>query len=1262
MTTFTRSLLALAASALLAFSLPSRAQDNPNLEQGVKPYGDFHGGNIDAVNLGSGGLSFAIEIWKIPQRGGLQLPITLRYNSKMWNNTTLCGSVRCSPTWMYGVDGLTEGNGAGQGTSPGASPVYFSFGSYSNAVCSLRSYIFYNGIYIPGPIDCTAYSPDGSAHVMGRNSSGTGPTSYETIDNSAIYAAPYDNPNNPLQVVPVVEDRNGISTAVGQVQDADGNYINFTAPTSDTRGVPVLNPWATPTTDYVHHCADPSSIVVAYQWLIPGYAGQDAQFYLCYTKMLLQTNFPNPTGTTIAQFSNNTGNYIYALHSVAIPTGDRWVFTYDSYGDVTKITFPTGATLSYEWDTYPLCAQTSAQTTQALVGIGWTPESRFVISRTLDANDGTGPHKWTYAWAPEVTTPTPRYFQVTVRDPMNNDTVHTETGLSNTCAFYETKEESYQGLSTASHPSLLRTVVTDYTSIPSPANNQSWSTMGNIDAAEVTPYRVTTSIPTGDGGVLVKKVETDFDQGAPFYILDWSGTVRGPYTTTYGTPSWKREYDHSKCASSPCSPPSTPSRKTHTIYMRDVNSAYERRPDLVYSVEVLDGNDVRQSFTQYGYDEAALASSGITTNISTTWLPVAGWTTQISSARGHMTSQIRTVDSSGSTIKSCNTYYDTGMLASSTDWGSSAAGCAGANATSYTYDAAYAGAFRTGTQKPTTSNGQAHSVSGTYDLNTGVITSVTDVENSVTSRYEYNDSLARMTKAKRAADTTAETWTLFQYPSLMEIDINEDENSKGDGLIQKASLYDGVGRILNNETTSDPAGTTFVTTTYDNVGRIYTVTNPYRNATDVTADKTQNTYDALGRKIQQLNPDGSSQIWCYNGLQTDPLQNGHCFTNVSTVTAEWVDHADENGNDWQQGTDGLGRLTFVAEPSGAIPTRSASVKPNLLTYYTYDPLGNLISVSQLGNPGSDLARVKRSFNYDMLSRLLCASNPESAIAQCSSGSAASYTPGTVGFIYDKNGNLKTRTDARGFRTTYGYDELNRLLSKAYALASGDPDPNNTPSSCFQFDKPVSTASDSYPVGRSTLEWTQIGSCPDPKVPQTAIPGIARTSTVNVHDALGRVTTQFQCTPATCAASSPYSLSFGYNLANELSDIGWSDINLGGIGNCGVPMLAGGATPMLTPRQNCWTDFSMWYDTAGHLQSVAAHWKGATQTLFSAQSINPPAYAPNGALMNGTLGSGLTVNRAFDSRLRVTDETDTGGVSPATFGTATVVITGQEQIH
>lgn len=59
-----------------------RAQDDPNFETGFKPFGAYHGGNIDHINLTNGGLNIDIPLISYPQQGGkLKLSFTLHYEN-----------------------------------------------------------------------------------------------------------------------------------------------------------------------------------------------------------------------------------------------------------------------------------------------------------------------------------------------------------------------------------------------------------------------------------------------------------------------------------------------------------------------------------------------------------------------------------------------------------------------------------------------------------------------------------------------------------------------------------------------------------------------------------------------------------------------------------------------------------------------------------------------------------------------------------------------------------------------------------------------------------------------------------------------------------------------------------------------------------------------------------------------------------------------------------------------------------------------------
>src|SRR5882762_9686500 len=121
--------------------------------------------------------------------------------------------------------------------------------------------------------------------------------------------------------------------------------------------------------------------------------------------------------------------------------------------------------------------------------------------------------------------------------------------------------------------------------------------------------------------------------------------------------------------------------------------------------------------------------------------------------------------------------------------------------------------------------------------------------------------------------------------------------------------------------------------------------------------------------------------------------------------------------------------------SDGTPAGTLSLANPFTTLYTYDALNNLGTVVQGGSR-------QRTFTYDSLSRLICASNPENSSAPSPSTASASYTAGTTGYTYDSNGNVLTKTSPAPNQTgtltvtaTYSYDGLNRLTQKAYSDAT-----------------------------------------------------------------------------------------------------------------------------------------------------------------------------------------------------------------------------------
>ncbi|MGH3426492.1 MAG: hypothetical protein ACRDQZ_02780, partial [Mycobacteriales bacterium] len=229
-----------------------------------------------------------------------------------------------------------------------------------------------------------------------------------------------------------------------------------------------------------------------------------------------------------------------------------------------------------------------------------------------------------------------------------------------------------------------------------------------------------------------------------------------------------------------------------------------------------------------------------------------------------------------------------------------------------------------------------------------------------------------------------------------------------------------MGRTSHSKLTSDPQGTVSIDTTYDLFGRVASVSNPHRDSASSTDGTTTYAYDPLGRVTLVIEPDDTPSA--PQRVQTS--YTGNCATAT-----------DETLRSRKSCSDALGRLTNVWEDPGGL---------SLETDYTYNALNNLTCVQQKGTasgtgcdaePSNDATspwRIRR-FTYDSLSHLLTAANPES---------------GTITYTYDNDGNLLTKTDARGVTANYSplespIDAIHRVTKITYT--------DGTPARRFLYD-------------------------------------------------------------------------------------------------------------------------------------------------------------------------------------------------------------------
>jgi RHS repeat-associated protein len=628
-----RTLVALAFLAFFATGV--QAQIDPVLEQ-QKLFGAYSK-DFDSISMVNGGLSIHIPLFSYPQRGGkLRLNLELIYQGFGW---TLAPMPHNEPGY------LVSGGPGGR----------FSISEDQLLTVGSNCMTTENGVTTGWPVLAES---DGTPHFLGQTSQAGSIYGFRSIDATGLVL---QNFNYQYTVYPTIIDRDGIkytwnsSGATTYKTDLSGNVIsyNITSGWTDTlgRAIPVapsgtlLGAIAAP--DFTG-CQGVLPTAAAYLWTLPSPNGGTEQIKVCYADVVIQTNF---TGNPSQEHGGGSGNEMQTVvvyNGVSWTTSPAWIFAYNdrssgdpsnvNYGSLTQITFPTGGTASYAYET---------------IASPWTELTyrRAVIQKTVNANDNTGPHSWNYSYnlvLPAATT--------IVTDPAGNDTVYTLTGLNADPDFYPTEIDNYTG----SHSSgkLAKTVKTTYQF--SPGTTTAISTIAATCTAyvySVVPASTTTIWPNGQQSM----VQMTYDAG--FTNSVWGAS---PQTSIYGNPMAKMEYDYGSGA------PGTLLRTTNSSYLALNSSSYlaTNLLNLPSSVQVTDAGGVQRAYITYGYDEAP-SPSGV---------------------HGNQTSVHKWLNTTGGYLTSTSVYNANGTVASTTD--------PKLYTTSYGYSSGYAGSGPTSVTNP----------------------------------------------------------------------------------------------------------------------------------------------------------------------------------------------------------------------------------------------------------------------------------------------------------------------------------------------------------------------------------------------------------------------------------------------------------------------------------------------------------------------------------------------------------------------------------
>jgi RHS repeat-associated protein len=1181
--------------AILFLSAGAQAQIPPSTSTTSTPIPgaghDYLGGVVETVNPVNGSVSFRIPVSMPPGRG-ITLPFSFAYDSNGvnymspnygvvagWVSPT--SSITSQAGWSESVPVENNGEITWEGIPDG--------GGHDAACFAFVNYVFQDANGNRHNLDLTTYNETGQANAPCNNGSNW-PFGF-----GALTVTQGGEPDQ--AILATIDNTNGLSPGPVTVTDGDGTVFQFPVETADVYGVMAtsvtdrngnfitINPPASSGSSYSYidtagrtvlqdsgFANSPETVTIS---------GLGAPYKLTWTA-LPTPSFSTPT-TVITGNCGTPGHAAWystgyagngndhAISQLTLPNGESFSFLYNStYGLVSQITYPTGGYIQYTWGMY----------TQAEAGLYENPQG--VICQMLY---GVPAITDRYVSFDGSTVALHQQFQYAIPTWVDNDNNYSWTSKQTTV----TTTDNVRNTSF--------TTVYNYSPIPAdrPPNSSGGPTQWDpVESSIVyngtTGSQLETVYKTWETTNLLKSQENTFP----------SNTGKDSETVwTYnanGMPTYRYDYDFGIGAKGSLL------RETETNYATIGSTHIVNKPSSVQIYDSSGTNLVAETDYAYdGYGSSGIASVTATNHDNTDFPP--SYTT-----RGNLTTKtVKCLQSGCANAVTTYTYDETGQILSMTDpCGNGTCSDMPTGAT-HTTTYSYADSYTSGSSTCTSSNGlegntnalltlitypptngTAHSECFSYNYNSGELTGSKD-ENRQLTTYLYSDPLARLTQANYPdGGQTGYSYNDSAYnpsasPPTPSVTTTKTITSSLNEV--STTAFDGMNHKVKTILSSDPGGATYTATSYDGNGRTYQVYNPTRCSSittncdnETTWGYSTYTYDALGRTTQVAHSDGTSATTSYTGRATSVLDEGNGAAPVQRITQ----------------VDGLGRLTSACEVTSATQLGPGGTPAacgqdiagtGFLTTYTYDALGDLLTVNQ-GTLG------QRSFAYDSLSRLLCAANPETGTATCAN--PVGYIAGTTGYAYDVNGNLISRTrpapnqtsTSTTVTTTYAYDALNRFTQKSYSDGV-------TLAALFGYDQTnITMGSQQFAIANSIgrLSWSctvlSSGYCNG-------------TMAADSYDPMGRTAEVWQQNPVN---SNNIYVSYVYDLLGDE-----------------------------TSRNLSGKTYAATYNAIGQLTSFTA--TDYTDSTNPANLLTGAGYDPFGHLTAATFANGLSQSWAYDNRGR-----------------------------
>ncbi len=821
---------------------------NANNATGVMPYAAY-GGARENISLATGNLNLQIPLLSLPGRGGHGLNVGLTYDSKNWAISYFFNEYtgEVSYSWYRQDRPGAVGSIGWRVNAPYISSTYHCESSGANVYDWDADFV----VTLPDGsrhkfdnADNTRWLPNGcgfapsySQPAMDRVISDSMDASFMRLDTSpADYALLRLKDGTRIYFYGAGFQNYPVTSA--KIVDPNGNFLQYNFSFGYPGNVTSITDSLGRTVNFSYASGRLSQVTYKDS------SGTTRSFNLAYQAISGTATFAQPAGSSTA----GTG-----LSSIGLPNGRSYSFTYNAYGELTKITYPTGGYTRYDHTAF--LAWHELYDSWWLYQWSTTGDFRELTARRVCPKETgvcSAPEEQVTTYTPTIQGTDLNNSATDVLDPFANKTNHTFSQGGPTG--YELTRRVYHAATT-----LLRTIQTDYL-------------MGLLDPP--LPIRVTTTLDDGK----VSKVEWDYD----VYTLRPSGSQ-----AKIDNVIEQREYDYGLLLR----------RKGKFTYLK-VNAVngqdYQSTAIFILNrktkEEIYDsstGTDVLKAQTLFEYDSY---TEGLTASGAVQHDGAYGTTYTV---RGNLTATSRWRNTDGALLSTRNQFDDAGNVLKTTDplthptlfsyvdsWGNASCPPLGGNAAAYVTSVADA---------------LGHVTRSTYNSCSGTVASTKDANNQTTTlAYDGLNRLIQTNFPDGGLTTRAfnEVAAPFSVTTTTKMDATKN--------LVSTAVVDGLGRVVQTQLNSDPQGVVYTDTTYDALGRKATVSNPYRSTSDPTFGITTFEYDALSRATKIIPPDGTTSS---NNITT--AYSG----NTVTVT-------DQAGKQRQPFADALGRLVEVREPAG----------------------------------------------------------------------------------------------------------------------------------------------------------------------------------------------------------------------------------------------------------------------------------------------------------------------------------------------------------